>query len=65
MEAPAPLEPPEITSPLKGEPQALSFPHFQALSFTQLLIICPSSTFDNFPRLYGGRLNVRPWLDQP
>ena len=27
MEAPAPLKPPEITSPLKSEPQALIFPH--------------------------------------
>jgi hypothetical protein len=27
MEAPAPLKPPEITSPLKSEPQALIFQH--------------------------------------
>ena len=40
MEAPAPLKPPEITSPLKSEPQALIFQHFppSSLSFSNFRV---------------------------
>jgi hypothetical protein len=47
MEAPAPLKPPEITSPLKSEPQALIFQHPYAL---------------HMHRLYAEKVRVSPEL---